>query len=82
LTRERSYGLGVFINNDWYYANPFFNGYTSTVLVLPALRSRIGTVTIAVAATPTEKGTGEGNLAYPLATAIAGLIAPDHPIAQ
>lgn len=82
LTPERSYGLGVFANNDWYYANPFFNGYTSTVLVLPAHRSRIGTVTIAVAATPTEKGVGEGNLAYPLATTIAGLIAPDHPIAE
>jgi CubicO group peptidase (beta-lactamase class C family) len=81
LTTARSYGLGVFINNDWFYANPFFNGYTSTVLTLPAHRSKIGTVTVAVAATPTEKGTQEGNIAYPLATDIAELIAPDHPIA-
>ncbi|WP_207843163.1 serine hydrolase domain-containing protein [Williamsia soli] len=81
LTTARSYGLGVFVNNDWFYANPFFNGYTSTVLTLPAHRSKIGTVTIAVAATPTEKGTQEGNIAYPLATDIAALIAPDHPIA-
>lgn len=82
LTRERNYAFGVFGNNDWFYANPFFNGYTSAVLVLPAQRSRIGTVTIAVATTPTEKGTTEGNLAYPIATDIAALIAPDHPIAQ
>ncbi|ORM30212.1 serine hydrolase domain-containing protein [Williamsia sp. 1135] len=81
LTTARSYGLGVFINNDWFYANPFFNGYTSTVLTLPAHRSKIGTVTIAVAATPTDQGTQEGNIAYPLATDIAALIAPDHPIA-
>ncbi|GAA2233822.1 beta-lactamase family protein [Herbiconiux moechotypicola] len=55
LTPEFSYGLGVFLENDWVMQTPLFAGYLSAVATLPPDRNDGHSVTIAVAATMTEQ---------------------------
>jgi CubicO group peptidase (beta-lactamase class C family) len=74
-----TYGYGIVLSGDWLLQNPQYHGFAGVAAYLPS-----ADVTIAVAATysdaafdPTTGAPVPGNIANPLFTAIAEVVAPD-----
>lgn len=74
-----TYGYGIVLSGDWLLQNPQYHGYAGVSAYLPS-----EDVTIAVAATYADAGfdpvTGAAiisNIANPLWSAVAGVVAPD-----
>jgi hypothetical protein len=74
-----TYGLGIVLSGDWLLQNPQYHGFAGVTAYLPS-----EDVTIAVAATygdaafdPVTGAPVPANIANPLFTAIATVVAPD-----
>jgi CubicO group peptidase (beta-lactamase class C family) len=74
-----TYGLGIVLSGDWLLQNPQYHGFAGVAAYLPA-----EDVTIAIAATYADEAfdpaTGApvpSNIANPLFTAVASVVAPD-----
>ena len=86
LTKEWTYGLGVFLRNDWVMQTPLFGGYQAAVATLPEASSPMGSVTVSVSVVPgpntytTDEWNGAlQNYAATIATDLAALIVPTNP---
>lgn len=86
LTKEWTYGLGVFLRGDWVMQTPLFGGYQAAVATLPEAQSPLGSVTVSVSIVPgAQSYTADqwnGNLenyAATLATQLATQIVPENP---
>jgi len=86
LTAEWTYGLGVFLRDDWVMQTPLFGGYQAAVATLPEAQSPKGSVTVAVSVVPGAKsytteewGGNLKNFAADLATELAARIVPENP---
>ncbi|WP_314504612.1 serine hydrolase domain-containing protein [uncultured Microbacterium sp.] len=74
-----TYGLGIVLSGDWLLQNPQYHGFAGVSAYLPS-----EDVTIAIAATyaddafdPSTGAPDNSNIANPLFTAVAGVVAPD-----
>lgn len=65
LTPAFTYGLGVFLEDEWVFQTPLFGGYFSAVASLPEERNGGHSVTVAVAATGTERSFDDWSAALP-----------------
>lgn len=86
LTAEWTYGLGVFLRDDWVMQTPLFGGYQGAVATLPESQSPIGSVTVSVSVVPgaesytaAEWDGALTNHAADLATELARRIVPQNP---
>ncbi|MBP1324886.1 CubicO group peptidase (beta-lactamase class C family) [Leucobacter exalbidus] len=86
LTSEWTYGLGVFLRDDWVMQTPLFGGYQAAVATLPEAQSPMGAVTISVSIVPGPQSysTAEwdgalANYAANLATELGRQIVPQNP---
>ena len=86
LTKEWTYGLGVFLRDDWVMQTPLFGGYQAAVATLPEANSPMGSVTVSVSIVPgpatytTEEWNGNlENFAANIATELAAQIVPTNP---
>lgn len=86
LTAQWSYGLGVFLRDDWVMQTPLFDGYQAAVATLPESESPIGSVTVSVSVVPgaqsytdDEWGGNLKNFAADFATELAAQIVPENP---
>lgn len=75
--RYYTYGYGIVLSGDWLLQNPLFHGYGGVAGYLPS-----DDITIAVEVTYgdgafTADGEPNGNLANPVFTAVADIVAPD-----
>ncbi|MCH0563501.1 MULTISPECIES: serine hydrolase [unclassified Streptomyces] len=73
-TEEAHFGLGMVVRDGWIFQNPRFSGYGAVMAYLPE-----EDLAIAVAATDGPSAAA-GNTAEPVASRIAALLAPDHPL--
>ncbi|MEU6890227.1 serine hydrolase domain-containing protein [Streptomyces sp. NPDC046557] len=73
-TAAQHFGFGVLVVHDWIVQNPSFSGYAAVQAYLPAQR-----LSIAVSTTQGPKATEE-NPAQTIASRIARILAPDHPL--
>jgi CubicO group peptidase (beta-lactamase class C family) len=74
-----TYGLGIVLSGDWLLQNPQYHGFAGVTAYMPA-----EDITIAVAATygddafdPVTGAPSPGNIANPLFSAVASVVAPD-----
>lgn len=74
-----TYGLGIVLSGDWLLQNPQYHGFAGVSAYLPS-----EDITIAIAATyaddafnPSTGAPNDGNIANPLFTAVATVVAPD-----
>lgn len=74
-----TYGIGIVLSGDWLLQNPQYHGFAGVAAYLPS-----EDVTIAIAATygdeafdPTTGAPLSSNIANPLFTAVASVVAPD-----
>lgn len=86
LTEEWTYGLGVFLRDDWVMQTPLFGGYQAAVATLPEAKSPIGSVTVSVSIVPgADSYTADEwdgalqNFAADFATELAAQIVPENP---
>lgn len=86
LTKEWTYGLGVFLRDDWVMQTPLFGGYQAAVATLPEAESPMGSVTVSVSVVPgaqsytDEEWTGNlQNFAAVFAIELAAQIVPENP---
>lgn len=86
LTNEWTYGLGVFLRDDWVMQTPLFGGYQAAVATLPEAESPMGSVTVSVSIVPGQESyTSEewdGNLqnfAADFAATLAMQMVPENP---
>lgn len=73
-TAARHFGFGVLVVDDWIIQNPSFSGYAAVQAYLPAQR-----LSIAVSTTQ-GPGATDGNPAQTIASRLARVLAPDHPL--
>ncbi|WP_415950567.1 serine hydrolase domain-containing protein [Streptomyces sp. KLOTTS4A1] len=73
-TEAAHYGLGMVVRNGWVFQNPVFGGYGEVMAYLPEQG-----VAIAVATTTGPSSPG-GNTAEEIASRIAAMLTPDHPL--
>ena len=74
-----TYGLGIVLSGDWLLQNPQYHGFAGVTAYLPS-----EDITIAIAATyaddafdPTTGAPNDSNIANPLFSAVATVVAPD-----
>jgi len=74
-----TYGLGIVLSGDWLLQNPQYHGFAGVTAYLPS-----EDITIAIAATyaddafdPTTGAPNNSNIANPLFSAVATVVAPD-----
>jgi D-alanyl-D-alanine carboxypeptidase len=86
LTKDWTYGLGVFLRGDWVMQTPLFGGYQAAVATLPEAQSPLGSVTVSVSIVPgpqsytTDEWNGNlENYAATLVTELAAQIVPENP---
>lgn len=86
LTDEWTYGLGVFLRDDWVMQTPLFGGYQAAVATLPEAQSPIGSVTVAVSVVPgpntytaEQWGGNLQNFAADIAIELGAQLVPQNP---